>query len=290
VLVVGCAKGGVPAADEHPDAAPASADAPAPEDDAAEPPPPPDAPPSGGGGQATTALMLTEIALAPTGGEFIEIANPSQQTVDLSTFYLADNGKYFQLPGGTVGVDTNDFIVRFPAGATIPPHGVITVATDSAASFTTTYGAAPNFAIVGGTLTTLALNGTATLTNAGEIVVLFQWDGQSDTVHDIDMMIAGVPTAANGLLDKSGLAFDGPDAGTATTAYAADAHTIAAQPSAPASGKSTKRIAPEAGHETQGGAGNGVAGDDETSENTAVTWDTAFTAPTPGSVPTVLFP
>jgi hypothetical protein len=234
--------------------------------------------------------MLTEIALAPTGGEFIEIANPGQQAVDLSTFYLADNGKYFQLPGGTVGVDTNDFIVRFPAGASIPPHGVITVAVDSAANFQTVYGGAPSFAIVGGTLTTLALNGTATLTNAGEIVVLFQWDGQGDLVHDVDMMIAGVPTAANGLLDKSGLAFDGPDADTATTAYAADAHTLAAQPTAPASGKSTKRIAPEAGHETQGGSGNGTGGDDETSENTAVTWDTAFTAPTPGSVPTVLLP
>lgn len=290
MLVVGCAKGGAPAADEHPDAPTEQADAPAGDDAAPQPPPDAPADAGSGGGPAASALMLTEIALAPTGGEFIEIANPTLQTVDLSTYYLADNGKYFQLPGGTVGVDTNDFIVRFPAGATIPPHGVITVATDSAANFTTTYGAPPNFAIVGGTLTTLALNGTATLTNAGEIVVLFQWDGQSDVVHDIDMMIAGVPTAANGLLDKSGLAFDGPDAGTATTAYAADAHTIAAQPAAPASGKSTKRLAPEAGHETQGGAGNGVGGDDETSENTAVTWDTAFTAPTPGSVPTVLLP
>lgn len=31
--------------------------------------------------------------------------------------------------------------------------------------------------------------------------------------------------------------------------------------------------------------GNGLTGHDETSENTGVTWDSAFTAPTPGVVP-----
>jgi hypothetical protein len=31
-------------------------------------------------------------------------------------------------------------------------------------------------------MTTLASNGTGSLTNSGELVVLFQWDGQSDLV------------------------------------------------------------------------------------------------------------
>jgi len=291
VLLGACARANarLPDGEQQPDATGPAADAAAGEVDAGAPPDSAPQPPPGGGGGATQ-LLLTEIALAPTGGEFVEIANPTNQAVDLATFYLADNGKYFQLPAGTVAIDTNDWIVRFPAGASIPAHGVVTVATDSAANFMTTYGMPPTYAIVGGTLTTVAINGVATLTNAGEIVVLFQWDGQSDLVHDVDMMIAGVPTAANGLIDKSGMALDGPDAGATTTAYAADAHALAAQPTAAASGKSTKRIALETGHETQSGTGNGAGGDDETSENTAVTWDTAYTAPTPGAVPTVLLP
>lgn len=46
----------------------------------------------------------------------------------------------------------------------------------------------------------------------------------------------------------------------------------------------------ETGFEQQTGAGNGLTGDDETSENTAMTWDTTFTLPTPGTVPTGLLP
>jgi hypothetical protein len=182
-------------------------------------------------------------------------------------------------------VDTSDFIVRFPAGATIAPGGVVTVASDTAANFQTVYGAPPTFSIASATMTSVAAVGTPTLTNGGEMVVLFQWDGQSDLVDDVDLFIAGVPTAANTFVDKSGQAFDGPDTGSTTTAYGTDARTIAAQPTAPASGLSTKRIAKETGHEVQNGSGNGIVGDDETSEDTASTWDTTFTAPTPGSVP-----
>jgi uncharacterized protein len=243
--------------------------------------PPADTPGGGGGG---SALLVTEVALAPTTGEFIEIANPTAQTVDLSTYYLSDSGAYFRLPT-TATVDSSDFIVRFPAGATIAPGAVVTVAIDTAASFQTVYGAPPTFSIASATMTTIAVSGTATLTNSGEPVVLFRWDGQGDLVSDVDMVIAGVPTSTNLMPDKSGQAFDGPDTGSTTTAYGPDARTIAAQPTAPGSGLSTKRIARETGHEVQNGSGNGIAGDDETSEDTSSTWDTTFTAPTPGSVP-----
>jgi hypothetical protein len=54
---------------------------------------------------------------------------------------------------------------------------------------------------------------------------------------------------------------------------------------APASARSAKRLVLEIGNETQAGTGNGVGGDDETSENTAITWDTTYTVPTPGATP-----
>jgi hypothetical protein len=211
--------------------------------------------------------------------------------VDLSTYYLSDFGGYWKEPAAVPTVDGGDFIARFPAGATIPAHGVITVALDTAASFHTTYPAAnADYALVGGTMTVLASSGTMTLTNGGELVALFQWDGQADVVRDVDLMIAGVATAPNGLLTKSGVAQDGPDVGTTATAYAADANTLTIQATAPANGKSTKRLLLEAGHETQAGTSNGLGGDDETSEQTATTWDTTFAAPTPGAVPAALLP
>ena len=241
-------------------------------------PPPGDAPPS----QTSAKLLLTEVVLAPSTGEFIEIANPGSTAIDLGGYYLSDAGTYFRVPAGSPTVDATDFIVKFPAGAQVPSHGVVTVALDSVASFTTAYGAAPTYSLA--TMTQVAINGVPSLTNGGEIVVLFAWDGASDLVRDVDMLLVGAPTVANSLVDKSGIAIDGPDADTTGTAYKSDARTIAAQASTPASGKSTKRMAQEGGFQT-GSAGNGVTGADETSEDTTQTWDTSYTAPTPGVVP-----
>jgi hypothetical protein len=231
--------------------------------------------------------LLTEVVLAPSGGELVEIANPSDQPVALAPYYLADTGDYFRVPAGATA-GASDFIVTFPAGATIPPKAAITVALGTAAAFQTTYGVAPTYSIADGTMTAVAVSGTPSLTNGGELVALFYWAGDSDLVRDCDLVLVGTPTTANGLVDKSGVALDGPDADSTATAYAADARTLAAQPSAPASAQSTKRIALEPGNEVQAGAGNGLTGDDETTENTAATWDTTFTAPTPGTLPSGL--
>lgn len=250
--------------------------------------PTPDASPTGTG-NGSSSLLLTEVVLAPSAGEFIEIANPSNTAVDLSSYYLSDNGGYFRLPAGLTTIDSTDFLAKFPAGATIAAHGVITVAIDTSANFLATYGVAPTYSLASATMTNIVSNGVPSLTNAGEVIVLFRWDGQADLVKDVDLVLAGTPTVANSLVDKSAVAIDGPDAGTQTTAYAADARTLPMQGTAPAAGKSTKRLAIEAGHETQAGGGNGITGDDETSEDTAATWDTTgFGNPTPGVVPAAL--
>jgi lamin tail-like protein len=286
-IAAGCAKGGAPA--HHGDGG--TDDAPCGDCDG---PPLPtdgdphhDAPPPPPGGH----LLLSEVVVAPTGGEFVEIVNPTTAAVDLTHYYLADNGNYYRVPStSAVTVDSGDFVVKFPAGASIPARGVATIAIDTDANYTTAYGAAPTYSIGSHTMTTFVATGTPTLTNTGEPIVLFAWDGASDLVTDVDIMIVGAPTATNALADKSNAAVDGPDAGSTPSAYAADARTMPPQSATPAAGQSTKRVALEAGHETQGGAGNGVGGDDETSEDTAATWDTAFTAPTPGAVPTALVP
>lgn len=245
-----------------------------------------DAPPAG----PAVPLLLTEVVLSPSSNQFIEILNPTDQAVSLYGYYLADHGAYFRVPAGAPFVDAGDFVVRFPAGAVIGPRAVVTVAVATAATFESMYGAAPTFSIASGTMVTVTSNGVSALASGGELIALFYWNGQDDLVGDVDLLLAGVPGAGNGLIDKSDVALDGPDAGTTTSTYKADARTMAPQATAPAPARSTKRISPEAGFETQDGTGNGLDGDDETSENILSTWDSAFTPPTPGTVPPELMP
>jgi hypothetical protein len=270
--------------DDPVDAAPATDAAPA--IDAPSAPsdgPSPDAP------AATVApLLLSEVSLAPNSTELVELYNPTSAPVALRNFSISDVPTYFRLPAGGATVDASDFIARFPNGATIPSHGVVTVALDTAANFMAATGTAPTYSIAGATMDLVA-GTTPTHTNTGEPVVLFYWDGASDRVTDVDIMVAGVPTAANALVNKSGLTVDGPDADSTASAYAAEAMTIASQSSAPGSTLSTKRIALESASTEAQTGGNGILGQDETSEQTQMTWDSgAYTAPTPGAVPTSL--
>jgi uncharacterized protein len=281
VVTVACARGG---SDKLPDGSPGSDALPG---DAAADDAPVDTPPGGG---PPVPLLLTEVVLTPTTGELVEIWNPTNQSVSLNGYYLSDSGAYFNVPVGAPTVDVADFIVRFPPGAVIGPKAVITVAVDVASAYQTTYGVAPTFSITSGNMVPVSANGVAQLTNGGELIALFYWNGQDDLVRDVDLMLAGLPTATNGFINKSGVALDGPDADTASTAYAPDARTMMSQTSAPGAARSTKRISPEAGFEVQAGTGNGLTGDDETSEITISTWDSAFTPPTPGSVPPELMP
>ncbi len=245
----------------------------------------------------SSPLLLSEVVLTTVPGsmtdpgEMIEIVNTSADDVPLSTYYLSDNGNYYRLPVSAT-VDPTDFIVKFPEGAVIHGHQAMTIAISTPTDFASTYGVAPSFSLRDGSLQTIAMNGAPQLTNAGEPIILFQWDGQSDLVRDVDIMIVGVPSAVNALPSKSNATQDGPDPDKDSSKYAVDLGTIHAQPAAPGNGFSTKRIALEDGHEVQSGTGNGQSGDDETSEDTSVTWDgtaaNPFTAPTPGVAPSQL--
>jgi hypothetical protein len=164
---------------------------------------------------------------------------------------------------------------------------VIVIASDGMA-FDNDFGVAPTY--------TIAATGSGTpmieivppeapvlenkLTDEGEIVVLFEWDGVGDRVRDVDIVVHGMPTAANQLIAKQPV--DGPDADAEATDYAVDALTSAMVATGPNDETfSYKRFALEATHETSEG-GNGITGHDETSENLELTWDTGSAPPTPG--------
>jgi len=241
-------------------------------------------------------LLLCEVAVAPTNpqsGEFLEIVNPTPTTKSLAGVYLADDQDYALLPGAlgagpAPSISTFDFIAAFPAEASIPPCGVVVVAVDGA-GFSATYGFRADFEIARSDPATpdmleVAVGGSAGLTDGGESAVLFFWDGSSDLVADLDMVNVGTPTPANAIGDKTGVAVDGPDPGSAASTYAPDAFTMPLQPGDPPAGRSSQRLLLEGPSELSGG-GNGVTGDDETSEDILVTWSSSFTAADPGSCP-----
>ena len=236
-------------------------------------------------------LLICEVAQQPTSGEFIEIYNPTGTAVDLTNYYLSDDEDYAVLPGASgagpaPSISSSDFIAQFPPGSSIAANGVIVIAFDGA-GFIMDYGVAADFEIAGtdaGTPDMLAtdVGASAGITNSGENVSLFFWDGASDLVMDVDAVNVGVPSSSNDLGDKTGLTVDGPDGDTTASMYATDAFTIPLQAAAHVFGESTKRMFLEGGFEMTGG-GNGITGDDETTEDISLTWDSTYTAPNPGT-------
>ncbi len=246
--------------------------------------------------------MLSEIVVTPTEGEFIEIYNPTYATVDLTDVYLTDatfaGGPtfYYQIvTGGGGGGGFGDFNARFPAGASIDPGEYQTIALNGSDNFLATYAAVATYELyddagagdgVPAMLEAVAgsINGQGGL-SSGEVAVLYSWDGATDLVQDLDYVVWGDKAEA---VDKTGVSIDGPDGDTTTSTYL-DYTAIASQDPVAADqthtdGLSWQRADLTEGVETATG-GNGLTGNDETSEASSVTW--GETVPTPNAATTL---
>jgi hypothetical protein len=255
----------------------------------------------------TDHLLLSEIKSDGGFTEFIEIWNPTNRSINLTNYYLSDVGDYWKypsispLPANKPKVDSSDFIVRFPAGAMLAPKGVITIAFDSG-PFETSYGVAATYALdvttgpqVMSDRNVPGIVGAVSLTEEGEFVALFYWDGTSDLVKDVDLVNAG-PVAGtatgNRYQAKQAQAVDGPDADTMASEYKVENGLFGGGMSLEAKDNTSyKRRTLETGSETQAGTGNGLTGDDETSEALRSSWDgdpaALPSAPTPSTVPNI---
>ncbi|MFO0685653.1 MAG: lamin tail domain-containing protein [Sandaracinus sp.] len=231
-------------------------------------------------------LVFTEVAVTPNAAEMIEIWNPTAGAISLSGYYLSDNATYPGIAAGTafsppLATAGSDFLVTFPADASIGPDDVIVIATDM--GFAAQTGVCPDYILAaadvacpgGGTSRAMAVptNGargsSAGLTNGREMLVLFRWNGTEATLHDVDYVTWGDTFDAETRADKTSL-----------SGYAADTPPASQHPApVPTAGQSIERCALEVGETRTGG--NGISGHDETSERL----DMAFrvvTTPTPG--------
>jgi hypothetical protein len=234
--------------------------------------------------------LISELGVAPAGGEFIEIYNPTNAPVDLSQYYLSDNSAYHGIAAGapwapvTNNVGT-DFLAQFPAGTMIAPGGALVVAGD--AKFEMAFGKCPDFILAAAPLA--CANGTAKamiaptnggigdksgslLSNDREMVILFHWNGTVNTpVEDVDYVTWGTVFDDNTRVDKTGVAGYKAD-----TARASQKSAVA-----PPASESIERCGPmlEQGEKLSGG--NGITGHDETSEALDANFKPQMT-PTPG--------
>lgn len=223
-------------------------------------------------------LLISELVVAPDGSELVEIFNPTESAVALSTVWLADYATYYLLTVGGGTPASADFRLRFPAGATIGPRDFVVVSLASATDHLAAHGVLPDFDLDPLDVGAPSMNGTSTslsaLADATGMVVLFQWDGASDLVSDLDYVLYGGTGSA---MDKSGVVVGG-------SSYSGDTPAAQQQPAAaPAAGASLDRCDTAEGDETLAG-GNGQDGHDETSENLNVTTSAGAT-PSPGGAP-----
>ena len=247
---------------------------------------------------AQNHILITEFAVQPTAAEFIEIYNNTDATIDLSDYYLTDatyatgNAFYYNIvTGNNAGGGSNsDFNARFPAGSSIAPGEFQTIAASGTAFFST-YAQNADYELISSDPSVAdmreALPGSidpnSTLTNNGEVIILYYWNGQDDLVKDVDYVVWGDKAEA---VDKSGISIDGPDADTIPSTYQNDT-SISLQQSVStaephAQGESSRRInLIESGEVTSGG--NGITGHDETSENLSASFIAG--PPNPGTGP-----
>ncbi|GAB4375986.1 MAG: hypothetical protein Kow0042_21820 [Calditrichia bacterium] len=255
----------------------------------------------GGGYSDTSKLLISEFVVTPTSGEFIEIFNPNSYPVDLSNYYLTDatyaaaGAFYYNIVTGSLygGGGFADFHARFPDGAIIQPGEYQTIALAGDLAFYNQYGLLPTYELYedGNAFpqdvpdmreaAPGSINGQGGLTNNDEVIILYQWDGISDLVQDVDYVIyddAGIPP--DEAVDKTGVRIDGPDPDSDSSAYLPDTPVNQQKPApAPAWGYSCHRIDFSEGTQIPQG-GNGITGADETSENLNLTF-TDYSLPSP---------
>jgi DNA/RNA endonuclease YhcR with UshA esterase domain len=229
-------------------------------------------------------LLITEIQATPKDSSFIEIYNPTDAAIDLSNVYLADYNTYYDMVNASYTTNSQDFLVRFPAGSSVAGKTAVVVALNGS-GFGIKYGFDADYEILSTSASTtdmISLAGTSTSQiNTQEMLVMFEWDGQSDLVADIDYAAWGL--FSSNFVDKSGISVDGPDADATATAYQNDTPVASQSALAALTDEilSVQRTGTGEGAEAASN-GNGQTGHDETSEDLVNQFELAL--PTPGLV------
>ena len=228
----------------------------------------------------TNHLVFSRISITPTESEFVSIYNPTNDEINLSNYYITDSNidenLYYNLPSGAnfwssdQGQTAFDFLARFP-DINIAPNDSLTLSFQSRDTFNSYYSFNPDLSIyedmidLGGTISCSwsenCPDNFELLHDNSEVLILFYWDGDnSSTIKDVDYFLWG---GNNHAIDKSSIIGYQDDTPIEDQQFQL-AHGI---------DSTFIRIDLEEGLENHSGSGNGIFGDDETSENLLNTWN-----------------
>ena len=224
-------------------------------------------------------LIFNRITLKPTNAEFVSIYNsPDNQEVDLSNYYITDNPSsisYYNLPEDISDETIDDwsvspfnFIARFPDNTIIAPGEELILSFHTDELFNSYYGNDPDLSLFEDMLDlndtgTISCNADACplqsiLDDAAEALILFYWDEESNIVKDVDYFLWGSNDLA---VDKTGIGEYLDDTPAGNQEYQStheDGYTFIRTDFSEGLEAST--------------LGNGITGNDETSENLNNTW------------------
>lgn len=221
-------------------------------------------------------LVLSEVCVTPTSDEFIEIYNPTGSPVSLDNYYLTDDvsnndNDYVFVVDETAVPHYTDFIVRFPGGSSIGAGENLVIAVNGS-DFDSSTGIAPDFEVATDATNgitdmlepyTECIGSSAGISNSGETIILFYWDGISNLIQDVDICLWGDKAEAT---DKTGETVNGDTYKDDTPVEDQDVVDTGDHPD----GKSFQRVTTMEAE--NGSDGNGITGHDETSESLSVTW------------------
>ena len=232
-------------------------------------------------------LLISEVMIPPDNEAdiaFIEIYNPTDQTIALDDYYLSNYNTYYRIVENQLSQEAIHFLSRFPQSG-IAAKQTIVVALYGA-PFTTRFGKQADFEIASSDentpdMTSVYLGANPKLEFTRGMVILFKWDGQSDLVQDADYFPWGLAPFHTYWMDKSGVTIDGPDGDSDASAYLDDLPTAQQKArQAPTGNLSPQRSGITEISEAASG-GNGINGHNEATED----WQSSFidASPTPGS-------
>ena len=234
------------------------------------------------GGEADH-VIFQKITILPNDAESIIIYNPTPDSIDLSDYYISDaeyslvNAHYYNLPSGANFWSgfSSDFIVRFPNGTTINPGESLTLGLHDQLVFSSYYNYQADLTIQEDMLD--AINGDDTIGSSSgllgdsyEVLILFKWDGDANSlIQDVDYFYWG---DVQGLIlygvDKTDVLTYNPDTPfNVQEQNILDAH-IDGESYIRKSLNEIGELGPE-----DNILGNGITGDDETSEVFIDSWE-----------------
>ena len=252
-------------------------------------------------------LLITEVKLGPTSGEFVEIHNPTNATITLDNYHLwsatvapagsAPGEFYDSWPAvQTSGMTGGDFVLRFPSAAAISPGEYQVVSLGSAAGYCLTFGCSspglrPNYEIPppAGCAATddpavpnMLGNWDPAQANACNIGVLGGFGYLNSPITGEDLVLFKW-SSGEALVKDVDYVVWGPFVHTSKTGigtYLPDTPVAnqATLQGSPSNSQSYQRVCMNEGTQVRTG-GNGITGGDETSENLGQTFVVANSTP-----------